>query len=156
MNSALAAQTPSRMIVQSDLLGPLDIAPEELIFFPGGLFGFPESRMFVLLPAAREGMFWLQSTEHGTLVFLLADPFRYFDDYVVDLSAADRAELHVAQALDVAILAVVTLPQDRQECPTANLQGPIAVNLVTRRAKQLALGETQFGIRSPLDLSRSV
>jgi flagellar assembly factor FliW len=155
MNSAaLVAPNSSEMLIHSDLLGPLEVAPVEMIFFPGGIFGFPEARMFVLLPADREGVFWLQSTDHGTLAFLLVDPFLFADEYVVDLSAADRAELQITNPADVAILTIVTLPRDRQELPTANLQGPLAVNLSTRRAKQLVVADTRFDIRTPVDLSR--
>lgn len=152
MNSVLATATPHRMTVQSDLLGPLDAEPEELIFFPGGMFGFPECRIFVLVPASRDGLYWLQSADHGTLAFLLADPFVFFADYQVELSPADRAELQVAAPADVVILAIVTLPRSREDLPTANLQGPIAINLTARRAKQLALADSGFGIREPLKL----
>jgi flagellar assembly factor FliW len=152
MNLAAVATSP-RMIVHSDLLGPIDVGEEDFITFPAGLFGFPECRDFVLVPAARDGMYWLQSTDHGTLAFLLADPFRYFDGYVVDLSASDRSELRVTSPTDVVILAIVTLPRDGDALPTANLQGPLAINLELRRAKQLALAESRFEIRSPIDLS---
>jgi flagellar assembly factor FliW len=151
MNSGLATP-PNRMIVQSDLLGALEVKPEELIFFPGGMFGFPECRMFVLVPATRDGLYWLQSTDHGTLAFLLADPFVFFDEFVVELSQADRAELQVAAPGDVVILSIVTLPRSRDHLPTANLQGPLAINLTARRAKQLALADSEFGIRAPLSL----
>lgn len=151
MNSAALAK-PSEMIVQSDLLGEIEITSDEIIDFPSGLFGFPECRGFVLLPAAREGMYWLQSTEHGALAFLLADPFRFFTGYSVDLAAADRVDLRVTSPADVVVLSIVTLPRSRDGRPTANLQGPLAINVAARRGKQLALGESEFGIRCPIDL----
>jgi flagellar assembly factor FliW len=155
MNSSAALLIDPVMIVHSDLLGPLTVSPEELISFPNGLFGFPECQSFALVPAARDGMFWLQSTDHGTLAFLLADPFLFFDGYVVDLAAADRSELEAEDAGEIAILAIVTLPHTREEPPTANLQGPLAFNLRARRAKQLAISDSEFGVRCPLDLSRA-
>jgi flagellar assembly factor FliW len=148
-----AVATPTRMIVNSDLLGPLEVDEDEIVHFSAGLFGFPECRNFVFLPADREGMYWLQSTDHGTLAFLLADPFRFFDGYTVDLAPADRTDLIAHSPSDVVILAIVTLPRRGETLPTANLQGPIAINLEARRAKQLALSESPFGIRSPIDLS---
>lgn len=150
--AALAYDASTRMIVASDLLGPLEVDADEVIRFPAGLFGFPDCREFVLVPAERDGLFWIQSVEHGTLAFLLADPFLHFEGYAVDLPAADRAELAVEDAADVVLLAIVTLPRSRAESPTANLQGPIAINLRHRRAKQLALADSAHGLRSPIHL----
>lgn len=153
-SSARAFASDPHMVVHSDLLGTLPVLPEEVIDFPTGIFGFPECRAFVLVPAAREGMFWLQSVDHGTLVFLLVDPFLFFDDYVVDLGSAERAELQVEEAADVVILTIVTLPRSQEELPTTNLQGPLALNLRTRRGKQLAVSDRDLGVRRPVDLSR--
>lgn len=152
---ALAPHAPA-MTVHSELLGPLAVAPEEVVAFPSGLFGFPECRGFVLVQGGRAGTYWLQSAEHGALAFLLVDPFLFFDDYAVDLGPADRAELEVEAASDVMVLTIVTLPRTRREPPTTNLQGPLALNLRTRRGKQVAVSEREWGLRVPVDLSRPV
>lgn len=152
--TARALAPDPAMVVHSDLLGPLSVSADEVIAFPAGLFGFPECRSFVLVPAAREGMFWLQSVEHGTLVFLLADPFLFFDGYAVDLSPADRAELHAGEASEVVVLAIVTLPRAGEATATANLLGPLALNLRARAGRQLAVADARFGVRTPLDLAR--
>ena len=155
-NAALAlVEEPAvarQVAVRSELLGHLAVAEESIFTFPEGMFGFPECRHFVLVPAGREGLYWLQSSEHATLVFLLADPFLFFRGYAVELGAGDRADLGVADAAEVAVLAIVTLPQRRTEMPTANLQGPVALNFRARLGRQLALGESEWGVRSQLDL----
>ena len=150
----ISAPEPN-VIVQSDLLGPLTISADQLIEFPAGLFGFPETRSFVLLPAQREGLFWLQSADRSELLFLLADPFLFFDDYAVDLSTADRTELRAEEAGEVGIFTIVTLPPTREEAPMTNLLGPIAINLRARRGKQFAIADSEWGVRCPLDLPRS-
>ena len=152
MNTAALAK-PQDMIVQSDLLGAIEVTEDDIIDFPAGLFGFPECRSFILLPAARDGVYWLQSIEHGALAFLLADPFQYFDGYSVELPMADRKDLQVTTQSEIIVLAIVTLPRSREEMPTANLQGPLAINLVSRRGKQLAIGESEHGIRCPISLA---
>jgi len=152
--AALALPARHSMLVHSDLLGDLQVAAEEVIDFPNGLFGFPECRRFVLLPADREGVYWLQSLEHGTLAFLLVDPFLYFEAFSVELGAAERQELDVADPSDAAILAIATLPRSREEQPTANLQGPLALNLRTGLGRQLALENPAYGVRCPFDLLR--
>jgi flagellar assembly factor FliW len=141
--------------VTSDLLGALTVPAESVFTFPVGMYGFPECRRFALLPAGREGLFWLQSLEHATLIFLLADPFHFFTGYAVELSSGDRAELQVTAAADVAVLCVVTLPRTRDEAPTANLQGPLALNFAAGRGRQLALSESRWGVRCEMELGAS-
>jgi len=153
MNSSAAylmAQEPG-LTVASDLLGPLSVSAEEIIDFPAGLFGFPECRRFVVIPGEREGYFWLQSADHSALAFLLVDPFLVFDDYSVDLATQEIQEIGASDASEIAILAIVTLPRSRQEQPTANLQGPLAISFQRQRGRQLVLAESDFGVRCPFD-----
>lgn len=138
--------------VESDLLGTIAVPAAGVFSFPAGMFGFPECRRFALVGAGREGLFWLQSLDHATLAFLLVDPFAHFADYTVELGAGDRADLAVVDAADVAILSVVTLPQTRSAPPTANLQGPVALNFAARLGRQLALGDSAWGVRCPFSL----
>jgi flagellar assembly factor FliW len=152
--SALALPVDHNITVRSDLLGELQVASDEVLEFPRGLFGLPECRRFVLVHTDRPGVYWLQSLEHGTLAFLLVDPFLFFEGYVVDLGEADRAELQVSEPADAAILAITTLPRSRDEQPTANLQGPLVLNLRGGTGKQLAVENPRFGVRCPFDLTR--
>ncbi len=154
---ALVEETPAaeRLVtVDSDLLGPLAVPARGIFTFPSGMFGFPECRRFALVSAGRDGLFWLQSLEHATLAFLLADPFQFFPAYAVELGAGDRAELAVEEASEVAVLCVVTLPRRRDEAPTANLQGPVALSFRSGLGRQLALAESTWGTRCTLDLGR--
>ncbi len=151
---ALVDDAPGAPLVHagSDLLGPIAVSADAVFDFADGMFGFPECRRFALVPTGRAGMFWLQSLEHRALAFLLVDPFPHFAGYTVELGAGDRVELAVRDAADVAVLSIVTLPHRRDEPPTANLQGPIALDVRSRLGRQLALGENGWGVRRPLDL----
>lgn len=135
------------MTIASDLLGPLEAEQDELFKFPQGLFGFPDCSSFVLLGAEREGLYWLQSAEFSSLAFLLVDPFPFFPGYAVDLTDADMADLGVQGPDEVSILAIVTLPGSIEDSPTANLQGPLALNMRTRTARQIVLEADEVGTR---------
>lgn len=76
MNALPAAdmQTTPMLSIQSELLGVIEIAEESVIDFPQGLFGFPEAHGFVVLPAERDGFYWLQSLEFSALTFMALDP----------------------------------------------------------------------------------
>ena len=141
------------MIVASDLLGEVVVEEDELITFPAGLLGFPATRTFILIPSEREGMYWLQSVEQSPLAFLLVDPFVAVPGFAVDVGAGDLAELEAKEEADVAVLAIVTLASPSAGGCTVNLQGPVALNLRARRAKQLAVPESRYGVRHPIDLA---
>lgn len=143
--AALALDPDPRMVIHSDLLGELTVAPDELIDFPGGLLGFPECRRFVLVPSTRDGAYWLQSVEHGPLVFMVVDPFLFFPGFEVEVTEQDLVQLRSADVHDVAVLAIVTLPPTREGRPTANLQGPLFVDLKARSGRQAVLSESRYG-----------
>lgn len=142
--------------VRSTLLGDLEVAPDHLISFPSGLLGFPECREFALLRGARDGLFWLQSTQYTTLAFVLVDPFTVEQGYSFDVSPRQIADLGAADPSDIGLLAIVTLPESRAQQPTVNLQGPLLINFRTRRAKQVVCQDCDYSVRRPVDLTRLV
>jgi flagellar assembly factor FliW len=145
---------PEFVKVASSLFGDINVRPQDVLEFPAGLLGFPECRNFALIAGQSNGTYWLQSIEHPVLVFLLVDPFLAFNGYAVDLSPQDLSSLQITAPSDVAILAIVTLSRSPDESATANLQGPLAINLRTRVGKQVAIDQPGFGIRVPVDLRR--
>jgi Uncharacterized protein conserved in bacteria len=156
----LAAHQPTLLVtdylVHSDLLGDFTIPSNSAIEFAAGLLGFPECRRFALVRAGTDSMYWLQSLDYPTLVFLLVDPFPHFTDYAVEIPVVDAQELGVAEPSDLAMLSIVTLPPPGSgERPTANLQGPVAINLRSRRGKQIVGADADHGVRRPFDLARS-
>jgi flagellar assembly factor FliW len=149
-SAALAYSMPQPMTVMSDLLGPLTVETNAVLTFPKGLLGFPECRSFVLLPSEREHVYWLQSVEYSALAFLMVDPFVFFPGYSVDLATT---ELGAAVSPDeVSVLAIVTLPRERGEQPTANLQGPVVISTRAGTGHQLVITDGTYGIREPLAL----
>lgn len=150
-----AAVTDDRLTIASDLLGPLTVASSELVRFPGGLYGFPECRTFVLAPAARDGLFWLQSAEYSALSFLLADPFAFFPAYHIDLDDVDITRLGTNDPQHILVLAIVTMPAAAGEPCTANLHAPILFNLRDHHGHQSIRSDEGHGIREPFRLDES-
>src|SRR5262249_23049338 len=134
------------VLVASRLFGPLSVQPEAFITFPDGIPGFAGERRFVLLPAAPEGVFWLQAVDDGSVAFLLVDPFPVFPGYSVELPDAVDPEKTPL------VLSVVTLPREDDESCTANLQAPILLDLAQRVGRQVILADSGYGARHPFDL----
>jgi flagellar assembly factor FliW len=143
--------------IRSELLGDLQVAPDQLVTFQDGLPGFPEGRAFALLPTGRTGVFWLQSADFSALSFLLIDPFQFFPGYFqIDLSAEDIARLGTSEPGEILVLAIVTLGAKLDENATANLRAPLLFNMGARTAHQSIRAEEGFGVREVIDLNALV
>lgn len=150
---ALSAQRATTFVdVPSDLFGTLTVPEDAVLDFTTGMYGFEACRHFIMVEAQLPGFFWLQSTEQSSLLFLLVDPFTQVDGYDVELDAPTTQELGGADPEDVSLLTVVTLPANAEQEATMNLQGPIVINMATRRAKQLVLPDDRWGCRHALSL----
>jgi len=146
---AIAIETTAHdLTIESDVIGPVTVTTADLWELPAGLYGFPECHGFALLPAGREGAFWLQSTTHRGLAFLLVDPFVFFPGYEVDLSSADLARIGTAEPTEIIVLAIVTLPSTPHEAWSANLQGPVVLNVAARQGYQCIIANDRFGTRA--------
>jgi flagellar assembly factor FliW len=153
--SSTSPTTPllADFLVHSDLLGTFTIPAGSAIDFPSGLLGFPEFHRFALVRAGTDAVYWLQSLDNTSLVFLLVDPFVHFADYSVDIPPADATTLGATEYSDMAVFAIVTLPSSADDRPTANLQGPVAINLRQRRGIQIVCADVDYGVRRPLELT---
>jgi flagellar assembly factor FliW len=156
MSTLTLVPDDAEIVIRSDLLGEVRVQSTDLLDFPSGMLGFPECRRFALLRGGRDGLFWLQSLEYTPLVFLLADPFTIDENYSFDVPPSQIVELGAAEASDIGLLAVVTLPADSGKLPTVNMQGPLVINFKTRHAKQVVSGDEQHSVRRPVDLAKLV
>lgn len=128
-----------RLPIPTERFGTLEVGIDDIIELPDGLLGFPDLRRMVLLPVDDEGTFcWMQSVDHPELAFLAVVPWPFFGDYELDLPDADAEALGLRRAADAVTWCLVTVHRDPDRF-TANLLGPVLVNHVVRRAKQVVL-----------------
>ena len=151
---SLTLETKERITIESELLGTVTVRPEDTFKFEEGIFGFPEATRFALVPAEREGFFWLQSVDHSTLAFVLIDPFEFVPDFQVELGDKELGGLTTPDAADIVILAILSLPRDEAGQATVNLQGPIVLNVRKRLGAQIVLTDSSYGVRWRLALRR--
>lgn len=129
-------------------VAPVDV-PE--LRFANGLPGFPGERRFALVRwGAFEGPYSLMvDLDDPSVRFLVMPPYVFFPEYVVDLDDAIAAKVHLERAEDCLLLVIVTLT-GRPEEATANLLGPVVINLQTREGTQAVLAESGYSTRTPL------
>ena len=133
--------------------GEIEIEEEKIIHFPHGILGFPDTKKYIVLNHLNKPDIpfkWLQAVDNPDLAFVITDPMLFYPDYAPVINQQDLKELGIINLPDRGIIAIVTIPQGDPEKMTANLQGPIVVNLMTREAKQVVLTGEEYQVRSPL------
>ena len=135
----------------SSRFGTLNVADESVLTFPSGMLGFPESRRYVLLDHDTAAPFkWLQSLDESALAFVIMDPDLFLtNDYRIEVSNDAMTEVQASASDDLSTAVVLTIPSDDPGRVTANLRGPLLMNLRTKLCKQLVLSE-EFPTRHPL------
>lgn len=129
--------------------GEVEYDPENLLYFPAGLIGFPNLQNFIVMPNKKEGpLFWIQSTEDPSFAFVLTDPTNFFLDYYVSPDALERQNLHMGENDSCFVLCVVTVPKDQNI--SLNLAAPILFSPTSNRALQVILENTQYSTKTPL------
>lgn len=132
--------------------GTIEVPEEAMMTFPtGGLFGFEHLTRFVLLPAARQGLWWFIAPNADATTFVLADPFVLDSDYAVDLGEREAAELALDDVNDAFALVMLTLPEGA--VPTANMRAPIVFNLARCLAAQVVSRDESHGLQQPANLA---
>jgi flagellar assembly factor FliW len=115
-----------------------------IIRFPEGLIGFPEHTAFTLLEA-QDGypLKFLQSVADPGVSFTCMDAVCAKLDYEVPLPPADAEALALEAPEDALVLVIVVGAGQRPRQTTANLAGPLVINLRTRTGRQVALDSSK-------------
>lgn len=138
------------MIVDSARFGPLEVPEDKLITMARPILGFERLLTFCLIDREDLAPFlWLQSTEDPTVAFMVVNPRVFFPDYRIDVNRKEIAELKVMKVESVETYVVVTVNED-PETTSANLQGPILINIENNLAKQLVLVNSDYRVRHSL------
>jgi flagellar assembly factor FliW len=144
-----AMESPKTTIV-TPRFGEVEFAETDVIEFPWGLPGFNDLRRFLALSLAEQPNFiWLQSVDEPQTALPAADPWQIFADYEPKLPAYATETLELHNAEDFTILCIVVVTKGAEEM-SMNLMAPIVVNLKTRRARQVMLENSGYGVRTPI------
>lgn len=139
------------MKVHTTRFGEIEVDSEKIICFSQGLLGFETLNKFTVIPVDdKETFTWLQSTEEPHAAFLLTDPFAFFSDYAVDLNPAICKALSIRSREEVVIQAIITIPETGVKDMTANLVGPVVINVKNRIGKQIVLTDSGYTTRHRL------
>ncbi|HYV99063.1 MAG TPA: flagellar assembly protein FliW [Gemmatimonadaceae bacterium] len=141
---------PTHETMETRLFGPVTLDGARVVEFERGLLGFPRFRRWVFLDGEAEGMSWLQSLDHPALAFLLVNPFAAFPYFTLRIGSTELRALGARHASELTVCALVTIAPDLDVAGTANLQGPLLINLRERRGMQVVIADSEWTVREAL------
>ncbi len=136
------------VMIDSEHLGAVEIDESSVIEFPAGIIGFPDHHRYAVVSAEETGLYsWLQSLDVPELAFLTVVPAPFFPDYEPVIPDEECISIGLSDPADAQVLCLVTVGE---ESVTANLLGPIVLNVRTRLARQVVLTDGRLSTRTPI------
>lgn len=130
-------------------LGEFNVNDSQRIIFNEGIFGFEHIKEYYLIDANLAPFMLLQSIEDEAIGFIVCDPFIFFPDYEFDLSEDAKDFLELKNSSDLLVLIIVTL-SDKIEEVTANLVGPVIINIKSHKAMQYIVNNSKYTTKHSL------
>jgi len=143
--------------INTSRFGEIEIEENKIIEFKQGLLGFFDIKRYIILDHPNREDFpfkWLQAVDIPDLAFVVTDPLLFCPDYKPEIDEQDLRDIHITDPSECGIIVIVTIPHDAPEKMTANLMGPVIVNLKTREAKQIVLRGEGYPLQYPLFQNR--
>ncbi|MCI9197246.1 MAG: flagellar assembly protein FliW [Lachnospiraceae bacterium] len=128
--------------------GSMEYTEEETVHFQDGLFGFEDYKDYVPIPLEEDSdaIICLQSLDDQDIAFIMMNPFLLSSVYRPKITAADRKALGNPNEEDISYYCICVINETLEDS-TINLKCPIAVNALTRAARQLILDQPGYNFR---------
>jgi flagellar assembly factor FliW len=137
-------------LLRTTRFGDLPVDEQRIFTFEDGLPGFPEATRFLAMDVEDDpDLYWLQSVDDGALAFLAIVPWHHFPDYAPVLGGEDRIHLRLDDPDDAMVLCLLTVDHD-SDVVTANLLGPVVLNLAGRIGRQVVLADADLPLAARL------
>jgi flagellar assembly factor FliW len=147
-------KTPAESVsttIATKHFGEIGVREEQIITFSPGLLGFTEFHRYILIEHGPDSPFlWLQCVDKSDLAFVVIDPLFVLPDFQIGPIAGVQKELGAQNLQDLKVLVILTIPPGRPQDMTANLMGPLLINLANRRGKQLVLESSPYSHKHPV------
>lgn len=125
------------MTINTKQFGSIDIDESEIISFPDGLFGFESLKKFTLIEEPDSPMMWLQSCSESDLAFVILRVVDFMKEYDLSISQSDLESVGTEDPSELDVFAIVTIPLENPSEMTANLMGPVIINMKDKKGRQV-------------------
>lgn len=150
MVNATSMEPSEKITLNFPRFGECSYDDAEVLEFPWGLPGFPDSHRWLALNIEAQSTYiWLQSLDDLKVAIPTLDPWLVFEEYDPKLPGYAIAALDIHDASEFAVLCVVVATANA-EAMTMNLMAPIIINLRARRARQVMLENSKYVVNEPI------
>jgi flagellar assembly factor FliW len=137
--------------VHTTRFGEVDIDPNKVLQFELPILGFEKFTQFIMLDHGEDSPFqWLQSIEEPSLAFVITNPNRFDIDYTITIPDEILERLDIQSEDDVIVMNIVNIPASNPGLMTANLVGPLVIQVNNLKAAQVILTDTQYDTKTRL------
>ncbi|WP_138753698.1 flagellar assembly protein FliW [Paenibacillus sinopodophylli] len=137
------------MELETSRFGLLEYEEEKVITFSGGMPGFKKYRCFTIVVIEESPFQYLQSVEDGSLAFIIASPFDFFQEYEFDLPDQLKETMNLHSKEQIQVYNIVNV-QGELDAATINLAAPIIINTTDLTGMQYILPNGGYSIHQPL------
>ena len=135
------------MKISTTRFGAVEVAAQDVLEFERGLFGFETVQRYVLLDHEEKSPIkLLQAVDRPELAFAVMEPFLICPDYDLSLSAEEAARIGWWEEPGILVFVILGMSDPPSEM-TANLKGPIVVNLRLQRGLQVVMPGDRYPAR---------
>ena len=129
--------------------GRLEVDKDKVIQFLNGLIGFPDIKRYILMDYKDTLLRWLQAVDDKEVAFIVVPAFEFFPEYSVKIDNTAKDLLEIKNEEDIIVFVVLRVDGDNV---TANLQGPLIMNSINKKALQVVNDDSRFSCQTPLKL----
>lgn len=123
---------------------------DQVILFPAGVPGFDDARKFIIYTfPEHEPFHWLECVDGNKIRFAIINPLLFRPDYAPRVSKEELATLGITDSKDLLMYVIVTLNQPLTDS-TANLMGPLFINIKKQMGKQIIVENAAYSIREKI------
>ena len=133
--------------LHSSRFGRLEVPSEAVIEFPNGLIGLPGTRWALLARAEDSAFIWLHSVDDAELAIPVTNPWRFFEDFEVELSDEEAERIGITDAEQTSVYVTVRTTEKLDDF-TANLRAPILIS--NGHGHQVINAAGDLPLRAPL------
>lgn len=140
------------MKIKTTRFGTINATKDKIIHMPSGMLGFPENKRFIMFRHKENSpFFWYQSADDPMLAFVITSPFMFMPAYEVDAEETAKAmSWDDIKTDDLELYVVANIPKGKPEEMTANLLGPILINIKNNQAVQMVISNNTYSHKFPL------
>ena len=128
-------ESGEKIVIKTKSWGEIEVFSSQIFSFPEGILGFNFIDSFAFLQEDSSPFMWMQAISEPDLSFVVIEPESFMDSYDLAVSQNDIDCIGEKSIDNIKVLFIVTIPEKTSDM-TANLQGPIILNLQNKTGKQ--------------------